>query len=106
MRGSASGCVLACVVALSTAASAAEFAVGAGASVDLGTGALALGCSDLTVTGTLSAGGYSGDGSGLTGIDAILEGDTKAEAVDDQRGLERTERYGHRRSFWTSEQKQ
>ena len=29
--------------------------------------------------------------------------DTKAEAVDDQRGLERTERYGHRRSFWTGE---
>jgi hypothetical protein len=62
VRSTASGFALACVVALSTAASAAEFAVGAGASVDLGTGSLNLGCTDLTVTGTLSAGtaGFTG----------------------------------------------
>ena len=38
------------------AAGAAEFAVGSGSSLDLGTGRLGLGCADLTVGGTLSAG--------------------------------------------------
>lgn len=31
--------------------------------------------------------------------------DTQREAVEDLRGLERTERYGHRRSFWTCERR-
>ncbi len=39
-----------------SAASGAQLDVGTGSSVDLGTGQLDLGCSDLTVTGTLSAG--------------------------------------------------
>jgi hypothetical protein len=28
--------------------------------------------------------------------------DTKAAAEDDRKGMERTEKYGHKRSFWTS----
>jgi hypothetical protein len=43
-------------LALATAASGGQFSVGSGSSVDLGTGSLDLGCADLTVTGTLSAG--------------------------------------------------
>jgi hypothetical protein len=48
----------ACVLALGLAApaSAGKLTVGAGATFDLGTGSLALGCADLEVTGTLSAG--------------------------------------------------
>lgn len=30
--------------------------------------------------------------------------DTRREADDDRRGLERTARYGHQRRFWTTEQ--
>ncbi len=67
---------------LATGASAAQLTVGAGASVDLGTGSLDLGCADLTVGGTLSAGtsGFSQardvtiDPSGLVnGNSATLE---------------------------------
>ena len=43
-------------LAIASAASGAEVTVGSGASFDLGTGSLDLGCADLTVTGTLSAG--------------------------------------------------
>ncbi len=43
-------------LALATGASAAQFTVGSGATLDLGTGSLDLGCADLTVGGTLSAG--------------------------------------------------
>ncbi len=43
-------------LALATGASAGQFTVGSGASLDLGTGSLDLGCADLTVAGTLSAG--------------------------------------------------
>ena len=39
-----------------TVASAAQLTVGAGSSVDLGTGSLDLGCADLVVAGTLTAG--------------------------------------------------
>ncbi len=46
----------AAVLTLATGASAAQLTVGSGSSVDLGTGSLDLGCADLTVTGTLSAG--------------------------------------------------
>ena len=42
--------------ALAAAAPAADLTVGASSSLDLGTGQLDLGCADLTVAGTLSAG--------------------------------------------------
>ena len=50
------------LLALASAASASQFTVGNGASVDLGTGALGLGCANLNVAGTLSAGtvGFTG----------------------------------------------
>jgi hypothetical protein len=43
-------------LAVATGASAGQLGVGSGASVDLGTGSLNLGCADLTVTGTFSGG--------------------------------------------------
>ncbi len=43
-------------IGLAVPAPAAQVTVGSGASLDLGTGSLDLGCADLTVTGTLSAG--------------------------------------------------
>jgi hypothetical protein len=46
----------AAVFGLATAASAAQLTVGSGASVDLGTGSLVLGCADLSIAGTFSAG--------------------------------------------------
>jgi len=56
MRRATLATVVAAVLVVATGASAAEFSVGSGASVDLGTGSLDLGCADLTVGGTLSAG--------------------------------------------------
>jgi hypothetical protein len=47
---------VAALLTLATAASAGQVTVGSGSSVDLGTGSLDLGCADLTVGGTLSAG--------------------------------------------------
>jgi hypothetical protein len=44
-------------VAMASPAQAGSVSVGANASLDLGTGSLALGCADLDVAGTLSAGG-------------------------------------------------
>jgi hypothetical protein len=44
------------LLALSGPAMAGTFTVGSGASLDLGTGSLALGCADLDVMGTFSAG--------------------------------------------------
>jgi hypothetical protein len=44
------------LLGLAAPALAGVVSVGSGASVDLGTGSLALGCADLTVTGTFSAG--------------------------------------------------
>jgi hypothetical protein len=46
----------AALLVAATGASAAQLTVGSGASIDLGTGSLDLGCADLTVGGTLSAG--------------------------------------------------
>jgi hypothetical protein len=46
----------AALLVAATGASAAQLTVGSGASLDLGTGSLDLGCADLTVGGTLSAG--------------------------------------------------
>jgi hypothetical protein len=62
MRGAGLGFLAATLLALTTAASAGQLTVGAGAAVDLGTGSLGLGCADLTVTGTLLAGnvGFTG----------------------------------------------
>ena len=56
MRRAALGAAVATLLALAGGASAAQLSVGSGASVDLGTGSLDLGCADLTVGGTLSAG--------------------------------------------------
>ncbi len=44
------------LLAITTGASAGQLTVGSGASLDLGTGSLDLGCANLTVGGTLSAG--------------------------------------------------
>jgi hypothetical protein len=46
----------AALLVAATGASAAQLTVGSGASINLGTGSLDLGCADLTVGGTLSAG--------------------------------------------------
>ncbi len=46
----------AALLVAATGASAGQLSVGSGASVDLSTGNLDLGCADLSVTGTLSAG--------------------------------------------------
>jgi hypothetical protein len=48
---------LSTLLALSAPSLAGTLTVGSGSSVDLGTGSLALGCADLDVLGTLSAGG-------------------------------------------------
>ena len=48
--------ILAVLTLLTSGAHAAEFNVGSGASIDLGTGSLDLGCADLDVTGTFSSG--------------------------------------------------
>lgn len=50
------------LLALATSASAGTFTVGSGASLDLGTGSLALGCADLDVLGSFTAGtvGFTG----------------------------------------------
>ena len=48
--------ILAVLTLLASGAPAAQFNVGSGASVDLGTGSLDLGCADLDVTGTFSSG--------------------------------------------------
>ena len=50
------GAFTAVFLAVAMGASGAQFDVGSGASLDLGTGSLDLGCADLTVGGTLSAG--------------------------------------------------
>ena len=57
------------ILPLATGASAAELAVGSGSTLDMGTGSLDLGCADLTVMGTLSAGT-----SGLTGARDVTIG--------------------------------
>ena len=56
MRLAALGAVVATLLALAGGASAAEFSVSSGASLDLGTGSLDLGCADLSVAGTMAAG--------------------------------------------------
>ena len=50
------GVALAVALGLAAAASAADLTVGAGSTLDLGTGSVALGCADLGVAGTLMAG--------------------------------------------------
>jgi hypothetical protein len=49
-------CVTVLLFLASTPAAGAQLTVGAGASLDLGTGSLDLGCADLSVAGTVSAG--------------------------------------------------
>ncbi len=50
------GTAAAALVVLVTVAAGANVTIGSGSSLDLGTGLLDLGCADLTVAGTLSAG--------------------------------------------------
>ena len=52
----ATGTTLAALVVLVKVAAGATVTIGVGSSLDLGTGLLDLGCADLTVAGTLSAG--------------------------------------------------
>ncbi len=56
MRRAPLGAAVAILLALAGGANAAELSVGSGASVDLSTGSLDLGCADLTVAGTMAAG--------------------------------------------------
>ncbi len=56
MRRAALATVVAALLTLANPSVASVVTVGSGASVDLGTGSLDLGCADLTVGGTLSAG--------------------------------------------------
>jgi len=56
MRRTSLGVVAAALLTLTTGASASQLTVGSGATLDLGTGNLDLGCADLTIAGTLSAG--------------------------------------------------
>ena len=81
-RAALAAATAAVALTLSAPVPAAQVTVGTGASVDLGTGSLDLGCADLTVGGTLSAGtaGFSQardvtiDPSGLVnGDSATLE---------------------------------
>lgn len=70
--------VLLALVQLGTGvASAGSVSVGAGSAVDLGTGKLGLGCTDLDVGGTLSAGGVGFDQARhvTIGPGGVLEGD-------------------------------
>ena len=54
MRRSTLAAAGAAWLTFATGASAGEFSVGSGASLDLGTGSVDLGCADLTVTGIVS----------------------------------------------------
>ena len=78
MRRATLGIVVAALLTLGTGASAAQFAVGSGASVDLGTGSLDLGCVDLDVSGTLSAGtnGFTQTRDLSIGSTGVLNGDS------------------------------
>ena len=55
-RASGLGSVVAALLMAASVANASDFVVGSGAALDLGTGSLDLGCADLNVAGTLSAG--------------------------------------------------
>ncbi len=69
---------LAALVLLAWAPAGAQLTVGSGASLDLGTGSLDLGCADLTVTGTLSAGTAGFSQARDVGIDpaGVLNGES------------------------------
>ena len=69
MRRAAFAAAAAMLVSAATGASAAQLVVGTGASFDLGTGSLDLGCADLTVTGTLMAGSQGVDQARDVSID-------------------------------------
>ena len=63
---------------LTTVASAAQLTVGAGSSMDLGSGSLGLGCADLVVAGTLAAGTDGIASAGNVTIDSggVLNGES------------------------------
>ena len=66
------------LLTIATGASAGSFVVGSGASVDLGTGTLDLGCADLSVAGTLSLGSVGIDQARDVTIDpsGVVNGDS------------------------------
>jgi hypothetical protein len=66
------------LLAIAGGSSASEFTVGVGATVDLGTGSLDLGCADLDVGGTLSAGttGFSQARDVSVGMAGVLNGNS------------------------------
>ena len=78
MRRAALSAAVATLLALAGGASAAEFSVGAGASVDRGTGSLDLGCADLSVAGTMAAGTVGFDQARDVTIDpsGVLNGES------------------------------
>ncbi len=65
-------------LALSAPALAGTFLVGSGSGVDLGTGSLALGCADLDVAGTFSAGtvGFTDAGDVRIAPGGVVNGDS------------------------------
>ena len=69
MSRAALGAAVAILLALAGGASAAELSVGSGAAFDLGTGSLDLGCANLAVAGTLSAGSVGLGPTGHVSID-------------------------------------
>jgi hypothetical protein len=60
-RAARVGALTAALLMAASLADAAEFVVGSGGSVDLGTGSLDLGCADLTVAGTFAGGSVGFD---------------------------------------------
>jgi hypothetical protein len=60
-RAARVGALTAALLMTASLAGAAEFVVGSGGSVDLGTGSLDLGCADLTVAGTFAGGSVGFD---------------------------------------------
>ena len=84
--------VSAIVLGLAAPASAGNLTVGAGSTLDLGTGSLALGCADLDVAGTLTAGSV-----GLTGARdvAIAPGRHPERELRDALALRRLGQRGH-----------
>ena len=71
-------CLAAVWVVIATGAGAAEVSVGPSNSFDLGGASLQLGCANLTVAGTFSAGNVGFDAAGHVSIDpgGTLNGNT------------------------------
>ncbi len=83
MRVGVAVMVSALVLGLAATASAGTVTVGSGSTLDLGTGSMALGCADLTVTGTLTAGtiGFAGARDVMINPTGTLNGDSATLAL-------------------------